>query len=57
MKGGEEMENTLSTLDRLGDWEDDLEIEELSSIQSATVIVVIVVGGTLPHNGLTTPQV
>jgi hypothetical protein len=51
------MDNTLSTLDRLGDWEDDLEIEELSSIQSATVIVVIVVGPTLPHNGLTTPQV
>lgn len=51
------MDNTLSTLDRLADWEDDFEVEELSSIQSATVIVVIIVGGTLPHGPLTTPQV
>ena len=37
------MNSCLTTLDELGGWEDDLEVEELSSIQSATVIIIIVV--------------
>jgi hypothetical protein len=52
------MDNCLSTLDQLGGWEDDLEIEELSSIQSATLIIVIVVVHVpTPVSPLTTPQV
>ncbi len=46
------MNSCLSTLDELGGWEDDLEVEELSSIQSATIIIIIIVVGTpLPSPG------
>jgi hypothetical protein len=45
------MNSCLATLDELGGWEDDLEIEELSSIQSATIIIIVVVGGHFPSPG------
>lgn len=50
------MSNTLDTLDEVNGWEDDLEIEELSSIQSATLIIIIVVHPPtpLPGSALTT---
>lgn len=52
------MDNCLATLEELGGWEDDLEIEELSSIQSATlIIVVVVVHVPTPIGPLTSPQV
>ena len=52
------MENCLTTLDQLGGWEDDLEIEELSSIQSATLInVIVVVHVPTPVSPLTSPRV
>jgi hypothetical protein len=52
------MNNCLTTLDELGGWADDLEIEELSSIQSASLIVVIVVIHVpTPVSPLTSPQV
>ncbi len=53
------MENCLSTLDEFGGWVDDLEVEELATIQSATTIVIIIVH--VPSPGpvypLTSPQV
>jgi hypothetical protein len=42
------MNSCLDTLDQLEGWEDDLEIEELSSIQSATTIIVVIVIGWHP---------
>jgi hypothetical protein len=52
------MNNCLATLEELGGWEDDLEVEELSSIQSATlIIIVVIVHGPTPVSPLTSPQV
>ncbi|MGA2012946.1 MAG: hypothetical protein ABSH51_20740 [Solirubrobacteraceae bacterium] len=53
------MSTCLAALDELGRWEDDLEVEELSSVQSATLIVVIVVHVPTPTpvSPLTTPRV
>jgi hypothetical protein len=49
------MNSCLAQLDGLCGWEDDLEVEELSSIQSATLVIIIVVGATpLPSTALTT---
>jgi len=45
------MANTLATLDEVNGWEDDLEVEELSSIQSATVVIIIVVHPPTPLPG------
>jgi hypothetical protein len=49
------MDSCLATLDELGRWEDDLEIEALSSIRSATLVIIVVFGHTpLPNTALTT---
>lgn len=50
------MNECLATLDQSSSWADDLEIEELSSIRSATTIIVIVIPSPVPMpvNGLTT---
>ena len=52
------MNNTLSNLDAMGNWDEDLEIEELSSIRSATIIIIIVnpSPSPLPGTALTTVQ-
>ena len=52
------MAHTLATLDEVNGWEDDLEVEELSSIQSATVVIIIVVHPPtpLPGTALTSVQ-
>jgi hypothetical protein len=48
------MSNCLNTLDGLGGWEDDLEIEELPSVQSATTIIIIIIVHLPYHGPLTT---
>ena len=49
------MNSCLATLQELGGWEDDLEVEELSSIQSATLITVVVVWTHIPPVGVRPP--
>ena len=48
------MNSCLDTLDRIDGWEDDLEIEALPSVQSATVVPALVFFPWWIHNGLTT---
>jgi hypothetical protein len=42
------MSNLLDTLNERDMWEDDLEIEELPSIQSATLPIIVVSPGLRP---------
>ncbi len=48
------MDNCLDTLERFHGWEDDLEIEALPSVQSATVIPALVAVPPFIHGPLTT---
>jgi hypothetical protein len=49
------MNDCLTTLDELAGWEDDLQVEALSSIQSATLVIIVFPGWTpLPGTALTT---
>ena len=42
------MNSCLDTLNELDGWADDFEIEELPSVPSATIIIVVVVVAHLP---------
>lgn len=48
------MNSCLETLDEFGGWEDDLEIEALPSVRSATVLATIAYLSPWIHGPLTT---
>jgi len=50
------MNSCLDTLDELGGWADDLEIEALPSVRSATVVPALVFVPWWLHGPLTTVQ-